>query len=106
MALTPATEWQVAGQSITKVDARELVTGKHRYTPDMKRAGMLHGKVLRPAAIGAKLASFDDSLARQISGVAVVREGDFAAVAAPDAESAERALAAVKAEWKSEPQPS
>lgn len=106
VALTPATEWQVAGHSIPKVDARELVTGKHRYTPDMKRPGMLHGKVLRPAAFGAKLAGFDDSAARQISGVAVVREGDFAAVAAPDAESAERALAALKAEWKSEPQPS
>jgi isoquinoline 1-oxidoreductase len=106
VALTPAMEWQVAGHSIPKVDARELVTGKHRYTPDMKRPGMLHGKVLRPAAFGAKLASFDDSLARQISGVAVVREGDFAAVAAPDAESAGRALAALKAEWQSEPQPS
>jgi nicotinate dehydrogenase subunit B len=106
VALTPATEWQVAGHSIPKVDARELVTGKHRYTPDMKRPGMLHGKVLRPAAFGAKLAGFEDSVARQISGVAVVREGDFAAVAAPDAESAERALAALKAEWHSEPQPS
>ena len=106
VALTPAAEWQIAGHSIPKVDARELVTGRHRYTPDMKRAGMLHGKVLRPAAFGAKLAGFDDSAARQISGVAVVREGDFAAVAAPDSESADRALAALKAEWKSETQPS
>src|SRR5262249_3458324 len=36
MALAPATEWQVAGRSTPKVDARELVTGKHRYTPDVK----------------------------------------------------------------------
>jgi len=106
LPLTPATDWQVAGHSVPKVDARELVTGKHHYTPDMKRPGMLHGKVLRPAAFGAKLVSFDDSTARQIPGVTVVREGDFAAVAAPDAESAGRALAALKAEWKSEPQPS
>src|SRR5579872_1781614 len=67
---------------------------------------MLHGKVLRPAAFGAKLTSFDDSEAKQTPGVTVAREGDFAAVAAPDAETAARALAALKAEWKSEPQPS
>jgi len=106
LTLTPAADWRVAGHSVAKVDARDLVTGKHRYTPDMKRLGMLHGKVLRPPAFGAKLAGFDDSAARQISEVAVVREGDFAAVAAPDAESAERARAAIKAEWKSAPQPS
>ena len=33
-------------------------------------------------------------------GVKVVREGDFVAVAAPDPETAEKALAALKAEWK------
>ena len=65
VALTPATDWQVAGHSVPKVDARELVTGKHRYTPDMKRPGMLHGKVLRPAAFGAKLAGLDLDRQRQ-----------------------------------------
>ena len=106
VALTPAAEWKVAGHSVPKVDGRDFVTGKHQYSTDIKRPGMLHGKVLRPAAFGAKLASFDDSAAKQISGVTVAHEGDFAAVAAPDAEGAERALAALKAEWKSEPQPS
>ncbi|HXA03740.1 MAG TPA: molybdopterin cofactor-binding domain-containing protein, partial [Bryobacteraceae bacterium] len=100
--LTPPTEWKIAGHCIPKVDARDLVTGKHRYTPDMQRAGMLHGKVLRPVAFGAKLTSFDDAAAKKIPGVTVVREGDFAAVAAPDAESAEKALVALKAQWKVE----
>ena len=105
-ALTPATEWKIAGHSVPKVDGRDFVTGKHQYSTDVKLPGMLHGKVLRPAAFGAKLTSFDDSEAKQTPGVTVAREGDFAAVAAPDAETAERALAALKAEWKSEPQPS
>jgi nicotinate dehydrogenase subunit B len=104
--LTPALEWKVAGHTIPKVDGRDFVTGRHRYTTDFKRPGMLHGKVLRPVAFGAKLTSLDDSAAAQIPGVTVTHEGEFAAVAAPDAETAERALAALKAEWKSEPQPS
>ena len=105
-ALTPATEWKIAGHSVPKVDGRDFVTGKHQYSTDVKRPGMLHGKVLRPPAFGAKLASFDDSAVKQTPGVTVAREGDFAAVAAPDAETAERVLATLKAEWKSEPQPS
>jgi len=104
--LTPAVEWKVAGHTVPKVNGRDIVTGAHQYTPDIKRPGMLHGKVLRPVAFGAKLVSLDDSAAKQISGVTVAREGEFAAVAAPDEQSAGRALAALKAEWKSEPQPS
>jgi isoquinoline 1-oxidoreductase len=104
--LTPATEWKIAGHTAAKVDGREFVTGAHRYTSDVKRPAMLYGKVLRPAAFGAKLASLDDAAAKQIPGVTVAREGDFAAVAAPDAETAERALESLKGEWTSEPQPS
>jgi isoquinoline 1-oxidoreductase len=104
--LTPALEWKVAGHTIPKVDGREFVTGHHRYSTDLKRPGLLYGKVLRPVAFGAKLTSLDDSAAVQIPGVTVAHEGEFAAVAAPDAETADRALAALKAEWTSEPQPS
>jgi nicotinate dehydrogenase subunit B len=104
--LTPALEWKVAGHTIPKVDGREFVTGRHRYTADLKRPGMLFGKVLRPMSFGAQLTSLDDSAATQIPGVTVAHEGEFAAVAAPDAETADRALAALKAGWKSEFQPS
>ena len=104
--LTPALEWKVAGHSVPKVNGRDFVTGSHRYTPDIKRPGMLYGKVLRPVAFGAKLTSLDDSAAKQISGVTVAHDGEFAGIAAPDEMTASRAIAALKADWKSEPQPS
>jgi nicotinate dehydrogenase subunit B len=103
--LTPALEWKVAGHTIPKVNGRDIVTGAHHYTPDVKRPGMLYGKVLRPASFGAKLVNLDDSAAKQISGVTVAHDGEFAGVAASDETTAERALAALKADWKSEPQP-
>ena len=102
--LTPATEWKIDGHSLRKVNGREIVTGGHHYTPDVKRPGMLYGKILRPVAFGATLANLDDSAAKHISGVTVARDGEFAGVAAPDEATAERALAALKADWKSEPQ--
>lgn len=103
--LIPAVNWKVAGKSERKIDGREFVTGKHRYPSDQILPGMLHGKILRPPAFDATLLSLDTQNAEQM-GVAVVRDGNFVGVAAPSAELASSAIAALHAEWKSEPQPS
>ena len=99
-ALTPAAEWKVAGTSVPKVNGREIVTGAHRYAFDIKRPGMHYGKVLYPPSYGATLTSLDSSAAEAMPGVKVVREGDFVGVTAPDPDTAEKALKALKAEWK------
>ena len=65
--------WKVTGTSVPKVDGRAIVTGAHRYAYDMTRAGMLHAKVLYPPSFGAKLVSLDDSAAKAIPGVGVLR---------------------------------
>ena len=99
-AVTPATAWKVAGTSVPKVNAREIVTGAHQYTYDMKRPGMLYGKVLHPPSFGATLASLDSKAAEGMPGVKVVHEGDFIGVVAPDPFTAEKAHASLAAEWK------
>jgi isoquinoline 1-oxidoreductase len=91
--------WKVRGTAAKKVDGRSVVTGAHRYTPDLTRPGMLHGRVLRPQGYTGTLATLDDSAARAMDGVTVVRDGNFAGVVAPSARVARRAAAAVKAEW-------
>jgi isoquinoline 1-oxidoreductase len=103
---TPAGQWSVAGTSVAKVDGRDFVTGAHRYASDTKRPGMLHGKVLRPIAYKAKLVSVDSKEAETMPGVTVVHDGDFVGVTAPDEHTAERALATIRAEWKTVEQPS
>ena len=104
--LMPASEWTVQGQSLPKVNGTDFVTGKHRFPTDQKLPGMLQGKVVRPAAFGATLVSADTRAAEQMPGVVVVRDGNFLGVAAPTSEAAIRAVGAIKAEWKSDPQPS
>jgi CO/xanthine dehydrogenase Mo-binding subunit len=104
--LAPASQWKTAGAPTPKVDGRDFVTGKHQYTSDMSRPGMLYGKVLRPAGFKATLVSLDTSEANKIAGVAVVRDGDFVGVSAPDAWTAERALSGLKAQWNVPAQPS
>ncbi|MBI3850968.1 MAG: xanthine dehydrogenase family protein molybdopterin-binding subunit [Verrucomicrobia bacterium] len=103
-ATTPANQWKIAGTSVQKVDGADFVTGKHRYSSDVTLPGLLHGRVLRPAAFGAKLASIDSKEAETISGVTVVHDGDFVGVVAPDTLTADRALRKIRAEWKAEPQ--
>jgi isoquinoline 1-oxidoreductase len=103
--LIPAASWKVAGQSTHKVDGREFVTGKHRFPSDQKLPDMLHGKLLRPPSFDATLLSVDSQKAEQM-GAVVVRDGNFVGVAAASAALASSAVAAIQAEWKSEPQPS
>jgi len=102
--LIPPAQWTVAGQPLPKVNGRDFVTGKHRYPSDQKLPDMLYGKVLRPASFGATLSSLDTHEAEKIPGVVVVHDGNFVGVAAPSGEIASRALAAIRAEWKSQPQ--
>jgi nicotinate dehydrogenase subunit B len=104
--ITAPEGWTVAGKSAPKTDARSFVTGQHQYTPDLRPANLFYGKVLRPPAFGAALANADVAAARAIPGVVVVLDGDFLAAAAATEHQAEKALAAIRAEWKNKPQPS
>jgi isoquinoline 1-oxidoreductase len=103
---TPPDQWKVEGTPVPKVDARAIVTGRHHYTPDIKRPGLLHGKVVRPDRLNARLVSVDLKEAQAMPAVTVVHDRNFIGVAAPTAELAEKAAAAIRAEWKAEPQPS
>jgi nicotinate dehydrogenase subunit B len=104
--ITPPDRWTVAGKSIPKVDALAFVTGRHQYTSDLHREGMLYGKVLRPPSFAATLVSVDTTAAQAIPGAVVVHDGDFVAAAAPTERDAQRAIKAIHAEWKETPQPS
>ena len=102
--VTPPSEWKIAGKPLPKVDGRAFVTGSHQYASDMRLEGMQYGRVLRPPSFGATLTSYDDSAARSLTGVTVVRDGDFVAVAAPSAHEAQNALEAIHTQWKEVPQ--
>jgi len=101
--LIPATDWKVAGAALPKINGRDFVTGRHRYPSDQKLPGMLHGKILRPPSFGATLVSVEPPPVQLMKDVTFVHDGDFVGVAAPDQQTASRALAAVRAEWKEQP---
>ncbi|MEX2234603.1 MAG: molybdopterin cofactor-binding domain-containing protein [Cyclobacteriaceae bacterium] len=105
VSVTPPEKWKISGTSVAKVNGESFVTGIHKFVTDIKLPGMLYGKVLRAPAYGATLSSADVSAAKKIKDVVVVQDGNFIGVAAPDLHTASQALAAIKAEWKTVPQP-
>ncbi len=105
-AVTPVDKWKVAGTSVKKVNGESFITGRHKYVSDMKLPGMHYGKVLRAPTYGAILEKADTSKAKQIEGVVVVEDREFIGVAAPTVFLANRALNAINASWKPQPQPS
>ena len=92
-------DWHVRGTAPPKVDGQDFVTGRHQYTPDITRPGLVYGRLVRPDSYGASLVSVDDARAKAMPGVTVVRDGDFLAVVAPTERAAVRAAGAVQARW-------
>jgi nicotinate dehydrogenase subunit B len=103
----PASAHKIVGKPIPRFDIPNKVTGGAAYVQDMRPAGMLHGRVVRPPRYASTLASVDDGAAKAIPGVvAVVRDGSFLGVVAEREEQAIKARAALAkgAKWTLGPQ--
>jgi isoquinoline 1-oxidoreductase len=97
--LKPASDYTVSGKSYLRRDAFDKVTGRARYTADIRLPGMVYARILRPPAHGAKLLKVDTSAAERMKDVQVVRDGDLIAVVHPHPDGAEKALGSIKASF-------
>ena len=100
--LDAPTAWKIRGTAVAKVDGRDFVMGRHQYTPDVTRPGLVYGRMLRPDAYGASLTDVDDARAKAMAGVTVVRDGDFLGVVATTERAAVRAAASVQTRWSAQ----
>lgn len=100
-------DYKVVGKPMVRLDIPGKLTGQFTYMQDFRVPGMLHGRTVRPPAIGARLESVDESSVKDIPGlVKVVRDGDFLGVVAENEWSAVRAAREIKTTWsKSETLP-
>jgi CO/xanthine dehydrogenase Mo-binding subunit len=91
--------YTIVGKPLPRPDVPARVDGSHVFVHDMKVPGMLHGRIIRPPAIGAELRSVDEASVAHLPGVKVVRIKDFLAVVAEDEWTCVRAMRALKAQW-------
>ena len=96
-------EWRSRGRSEPKLNAVEIVTGRHRYPSDVSRPDLWHGRVLRPPSAGAALQNLEADALRGLDGVSLVRDGDFVGVVASRSRLAAAALDALEARWHARP---
>ena len=101
------TGYKIVGKPVARLDIPGKVTGQFTYMHDFQVPGMLHGRVVRPAALGATLESVDESSVRDIPGIVkIVRQGNFLGIVAKSEWSAVCAARKIKATWsKSETLP-
>jgi isoquinoline 1-oxidoreductase beta subunit len=87
------------GKPTTRVDARDIVTGKAKYALDLP-VSAAPTVVARAPTIGGTLVSFDDSAARAMPGVlGVARIPSGVAVAATTFDQAQAARDALRLTW-------
>ncbi len=93
-------DYTIVGKPVARLDIPAKMTGRFVYMQDFRVPGMLHGRVVRPPAMGATLESVDEGSVKNIPDlVKVVREGNFLAVVTKSEWGAIKASRQLKATW-------
>ena len=87
----------VRSAPVEPLGLRGQVTGTLRFVHDLRPAGMLHARVVRPPHYHATLEALPGGIEAELEGARLVRDGSFLAVAAEDEHLAMRAAARVAA---------
>lgn len=102
VALKSPRDYTVVGKSVPRIDVPAKVIGTHEFVHNVRVPGMLHGRVVRPPAFGAKFVSLDEA---SVKGVQIVQRADFVGVVAAREEDAIRAAQQLKVTWSPPLQP-
>jgi CO/xanthine dehydrogenase Mo-binding subunit len=93
-------EYETVGKPVPRFDLPPKVTGERVYVHDVRIAGMLHGRAIRPPVVNSAPASIDESSVKNIPGfVKVVREGNFVGVVAKTEWAAIQAAQKLQVSW-------
>ena len=93
-------DWTVLGKPVPRPDLPELATGQFEFVHNVRLPGMLHGRVIRPPAVGATVVSVDESSVKDLPGlVKVVVKKNFVGVVAQKPWQAIQAANKLKVTW-------
>jgi nicotinate dehydrogenase subunit B len=96
----PASEWTVLGKSLQRPDLPSLVTGEFEFVHNVRLPGMLHGRVVRPPAVGATVVHVDESSVKDLPGVVkVMVKNNFVGVVAQKPWQAMQAAQKLAVTW-------
>jgi len=115
-ALKDIADYRIIGTMQKTIDARDMVTGKTKFGIDTVEPDMRYAVIARSPVLNAKVASFDDTEARKITGVLDIFEiegpepgepyfilASGVAVVATSTWAAMKGRRALKIEWTESP---
>src|SRR5581483_11736477 len=73
---------KIVGQPIKREDVAAKVFAQEDFVTDIKRPGMVHARMIRPAIAGSEPVKVDESSIAHIPGARVIRDKAFLAVVA------------------------
>jgi nicotinate dehydrogenase subunit B len=93
-------QYTVLGTSVPRLDIPTKVTGQFQFVQNVRVPGMLHGRVVRPPAVGATVLGYNpDSVAGLPGSVQVVVKKNFVGVVADTEWHAMQAAAVLDVQW-------
>lgn len=97
-------EWTILGKPVPALDHPALMAGTFEFVQNVRVPGMLHGRIVRPPQMGAKVISVDEASVRNIPGLVktVVRK-DFVGVVAETQFAAIQAARRLVCKWQPGP---
>jgi nicotinate dehydrogenase subunit B len=96
----PVNEWEILGKPLPRVELPAMVTGQFEYVQNVRVPGMLHGRVVRPPAVGATLVDIDENSIQGLPGILrVVVKKNFVGVVADKPWQALQAAKQLKVNW-------
>ena len=94
-------DFKIIGKPVISLDAESKVTGKAKYSGDIKLQGMVYATIIRPAVFNSKKIKVDSSELSAFKGVQLVEDENLIAVVHSDPEIANKAAKKVLVTWES-----
>ena len=92
--------WTVLGTSVPRLDLPALAAAEQEFVHTIRVPGMLHGRVVRPPAVGSTLVRVNERSVQDLPGfVRVVVRNNFVGVVAETSWAAVQAASRLEAEW-------
>ena len=93
-------QWTILGKPAPRLDLPAMATGQFEYVHNVRLPGMLHGRAVRPPAVGATLVSVDEGSLKDVPGlVKVVVKKNFVGVVSEKPWQAIQAANKLKVTW-------
>lgn len=93
-------EWTVLGTPVPRIDLVDMVTAHLEYVHNVHVPGMLHGRPVRPPAVGATLVGVDESSISDLPGIVkVLTRKNYVGVVAEKPWQAIQAAQRLRVNW-------